>query len=514
VSALHTLAVPSGADLDSAPPVPAGLRVVAGAQHLSRRVWLDTFDRALLAKHVELYLEEDEEAGAGLVVRGAGITTRAGGPAGIDPGGAVSVGSLAPAVAEVVLPLARGRALLSLAAAGVAERQLAVLDDEDKTVCRLTTTRFTAAGAPPGMVIVTVDSLRGYEAAAEEVAGTLAAVPGARVVSGAPVQAWLEALGSAAAPGSLPAGRGLTSDMPAAAAVSLIISRLLATVEANLAGTLARYDTEFLHDLRVAVRRARTAVKLSDGVLHDGLRDRLAEELKWLGDATTPPRDMDVYLESWPDMESQVSEELRPHVEPFLRLIEERTKVAHRELREALGSRRLTRLLETGRELSEANDTRRHTEASFGAFVARSLRDTLERVSKRGRRLRPDSPDEAVHDLRKRAKELRYMLEFSEALLPAERWAELVRDLKALQDALGAFNDSSVQRAFVLDGAEALTDPPVHTLLALGELRGSLARQARQARRQLPDRLAGLERWRSEGLFWDLLAAGKDRLPL
>ena len=50
--------------------------------------------------------------------------------------------------------------------------------------------------------------------------------------------------------------------MPAGAAAAAILLRLLDTIDANVAGVLADTDTEFLHDLRVSVRRTRSALKL------------------------------------------------------------------------------------------------------------------------------------------------------------------------------------------------------------------------------------------------------------
>ena len=43
------------------------------------------------------------------------------------------------------------------------------------------------------------------------------------------------------------------------AAAALIAGRLVELIEANLPGTLADIDSEFLHDLRVGVRRTRSA---------------------------------------------------------------------------------------------------------------------------------------------------------------------------------------------------------------------------------------------------------------
>ena len=90
--------------------------------------------------------------------------------------------------------------------------------------------------------------------------------------------------------------------MPAAAALATVLTALLDTLEANVNGTVRDIDTEFLHDLRIAVRRTRSALKLAGDVLPGGLAGRFRPEFKWLGDLTTPTRDLDVYLLGYPSM--------------------------------------------------------------------------------------------------------------------------------------------------------------------------------------------------------------------
>ena len=75
------------------------------------------------------------------------------------------------------------------------------------------------------------------------------------------------------------------------------------------------------------------------------------------------------------------------------------------------------------------------------------------------------SPPEALHDLRKKGKELRYLLEFFAGLYPAEVVKPMVKTLKALQDTLGRFQDREVQagdaaRARRRGRARATTAPP------------------------------------------------------
>ena len=85
-----------------------------------------------------------------------------------------------------------------------------------------------------------------------------------------------------------------------------ILLQQLDTLEANVDGVLRDIDTEFLHDLRVAVRRTRTALKLLGDVLPGELTLRFASEFRWLGDTTTPLRDLDVYLLALPSMAARL----------------------------------------------------------------------------------------------------------------------------------------------------------------------------------------------------------------
>ena len=95
--------------------------------------------------------------------------------------------------------------------------------------------------------------------------------------------------------------------------------------------------------------------------------------------------------------------------------------------------------------------------------------------------------------LRKDCKELRYLIEMFGSLHdPAQRW-QAVRELKDLQDCLGAFQDAEVQRTELRAFAErmlALRSTPAATLLAMGEIAAGLARRQRDARADFDSRFA------------------------
>jgi CHAD domain-containing protein len=103
------------------------------------------------------------------------------------------------------------------------------------------------------------------------------------------------------------------------------------------------------------------------------------------------------------------------------------------------------------------------------------------------------SAPEAMHELRKRCKELRYLLEIFGSLYdPGEHW-QAVRELKALQDCLGEFQDTEVQIGEIRALAAAMLaagEAPAVTLLAMGEITAGLAARQRAARADFERRFA------------------------
>jgi CHAD domain-containing protein len=110
-----------------------------------------------------------------------------------------------------------------------------------------------------------------------------------------------------------------------------------------------------------------------------------------------------------------------------------------------------------------------------------------------GGRIDDDSPDEDLHELRKRGKELRYLLElFGSSLFPSEVVKPLVRALKDLQDVLGRFQDRSVQTEMLRANADelaAVSGGP-GAVLAAGLVISALEADQRDARDHFAERFA------------------------
>jgi CHAD domain-containing protein len=82
----------------------------------------------------------------------------------------------------------------------------------------------------------------------------------------------------------------------------------------------------------------------------------------------------------------------------------------------------------------------------------------FERIYKRYRKIRrialsldADAGDEAVHVIRIECKKLRYLLEFFAEIIPPGSLETKEKQLRQLQNKLGAFNDCSVQQASLME---------------------------------------------------------------
>ena len=467
------------------------------AARTRRRTWLDTFDWLLY--RAGLTLEQVASAGRTELV----LTERNGEvlaveqlPAGSRPSWPSLVCELPAGPLRARLqPVAGIRALLPVARAISKVGELQALNSDAKTVARLAVDRmavtFPARATVPARL--TVAPVRGYQNQAENVGRVIGAMPGVRADQGSALEAALAAVGRR--PGDLPGKAGgvhLTASLPAVTAMAAILTALLDVLEANVPGTIRDIDTEFLHDLRVAVRWTRSALKLCGSALPAGLAGAYRPEFRWLGDLTTPARDLDVYLLGYPGMAAGLVGATETDLIPFREHLQRSRASAHRQLTTGLRSARFARLRIGWRAaLADVHPARRRL--AVGQLADTRIAAAHRLALRIGGEITAASPPQSLHDLRKRCKELRYLVEMFGSLHDPGQRSQAVRELKALQDCLGEFQDAEVQRDEIrLFAAQMLEQhtAPAETLLAMGEIAASLARRQIRARAQFDGRFA------------------------
>ncbi len=473
-----------------------------------RRTWLDTFDWRLYRAGLVLQFEQARRGGR-LLLNKADGTPQAEQPVTGWPRRPRLAEDLPEGpVRDRIVVLTSPRALLPIVRAVSTVSVTRLLNADGKTVARLVTDRTTvtapsapssgpAAGTtaelPPRLAVTEV---RGYPAQARKAAGLLAAAPGISHASQSVFTAALTALGRHPADYTSGVEAEITATMPAPVAVARLLLRLLDTLDLNVDGVLRDIDTEFLHDLRVAVRRTRSAIKLLGGVLPAELAEHYKTEFKWLGDLTTPTRDLDVHLLGFGPMTRQLVAASPADLEPLRAFLVRRRAREFRRLATALRGPRFRAITDDWRKaLLEIRDVGgpRRRRPTAAALALDTTGRAFRRIVAQGAAITPESPPESLHDLRKRAKELRYLLEFFAPLHDPVAYRKVVGDLKSLQDCLGDFQDSQVQREEIHALADAMLAEraaPAATLLAMGEIAANLTLSQAEARADFARRFA------------------------
>lgn len=476
------------------------------------RTWLDTDD--WLLHEAGLVLEQNESAAGEvrLVLHAADGRDRdqqvgaMAWPARID---ALPDGPVRSSIEHVV----GIRALLPTATLRARHRDVVVLNHDRKIVVRIAVESSASAQGSQLADQLSVSPVRGYQDQADRVAARLSTVPGISAVEESLYERVLRASGRAFGD-DVPEPVELTPSMPARSAVVDVLHGFLSTVERNFGGVITDIDTEFLHDFRVAIRRSRSTLKLTGDVLESVAAEQLGGELKWLGDLTSPTRDLDVYILGLPDMAAGLQSAEPADLDPFRNHLELRRRTEFRRLVQALRSARFRSALDQWRALGLVDEPSDHGDLiSAGELAGDRLRRAHRRVMKRGKAIGPDSPPEDLHDLRKRCKELRYLLEIFRPLHHPSMHRAALKDLKAVQEVLGEFQDSEVQGHAVREFATTMLSTgsaPARTVLAMGELTAQLSARQHHARTEFAGRFTAFESAASKRRF-RALAKGRSR---
>ncbi|RMI35362.1 CHAD domain-containing protein [Nocardia stercoris] len=278
------------------------------------------------------------------------------------------------------------------------------------------------------------------------------------------------------------------AEIPASAAVAAALCDQAEVILTTMPGVADGTDTEALHDLRVAVRRARALLKLAGDVLPEPLVLPAAAELRRLGAATTPVRDLDVLLVRLGELAPRLRAATPADLTEFTTHVRRQRNSAHRAMMRELRGNHFTEFVESWR--TELAAVAAGDRAGTSDITLKTLADTRiprigKKVRRRARAITGSAADTEIHRLRKRGKELRYLLEFC---APVTRPRKALRELRKLQNVLGDYQDAVVQRRALPELTEQLLSTATAsaaTVLAVGESAGLLAADQRHTRGKL-----------------------------
>ncbi|MBN2431865.1 MAG: CHAD domain-containing protein [Acidobacteria bacterium] len=224
-----------------------------------------------------------------------------------------------------------------------------------------------------------------------------------------------------------------------------IIGRQGYIMWANTPGTAADLDPEFLHDLRVATRRARFALRLMGPFLGESRCEDLRRELSWVASLLGKVRDLDVFLHMLDHQFPQVNATaaVRERIEGYLK---DKRKDVSGALETALVSARYTELLERMELIYREKD--RPTGDGEAGVSAHSIapdfiEKALAKIEKKQARDAWDFSAVQLHRLRIRFKQLRYTCEFFSDFY-GQRMRKVIQSFVRFQDCLGVHQDAQV----------------------------------------------------------------------
>jgi CHAD domain-containing protein len=248
-----------------------------------------------------------------------------------------------------------------------------------------------------------------------------------------------------------------------------ILRKQFAEVLANEAATRLGRDIEALHDMRVAARRMRAAMRSFRPYLSPTAR-ALEREVKWLQQALGPVRDLDVQLEHLDGLMAE-SAESAEDLAPYRDVLARQRARERKRLIAALDSRRYSRLVARFASQLPKGPARTYAPGRIAApLIARDeILQSYKRLQKRARAVRASSPPDAYHAARIAAKGLRYNVEFfAPAIGP--RANEFIAAVKGLQDVLGDHQDAMVATETLRDHARTARKLTPATVLAMGAM--------------------------------------------
>lgn len=395
-------------------------------------------------------------------------------------------------VRDRVAPAIGVRALLPLAEVDVRSLTLRLVDSEEKTRVRVQVDQQRLAGDryTPLPLRVQVSPLRGYEVDGRRCEELLTDAMG-RLDDGLDATAVaLKAAGHTPGQRAVPRLR-LDPNAPALESLTIVLRHWVDVIDTVRPGVLADIDIEYLHEMRAAVRAARSLLRLGGDLIPEPGASRLTNDLTWLGQLTAPLRDLDVYLLELTG-EGHIDTTGLSDLEPARRSLSAKRRRALNALRTGLNSSRGLSMSETLRasldDVAEASPVTASTTRETAAGLAQTA---YKRIVKSARSITGRSDPDDLHRLRHRCKRMRYLLDSFSSVYAPEAHRTVLKALKALQDCLGDIQDVEVQRRHNIEVAAALSRARAapETMLAMGALQERNLQRSVAARRTMDRRL-------------------------
>lgn len=233
----------------------------------------------------------------------------------------------------------------------------------------------------------------------------------------------------------------LNKSQSIASVLQIMIGSCLAHVQSNVPGALLKLDEEYLHQVRVGLRRLRVVLSIARSFHADTELEFLREQVAGLCVELGRSREWDVFVTQ---TLAPICTRLPEHagLREVLEESERMRRARHAGMEQSLASMDFQRLLLRFGSWMHG-DPQADAETTLERFAAQTLKKRHKQVLKHGEVLVGEDAS-LLHALRIACKKLRYSVEMFGSLYPKSRTSNFVAVLSELQDILGALNDIAV----------------------------------------------------------------------
>lgn len=245
--------------------------------------------------------------------------------------------------------------------------------------------------------------------------------------------------------------RYLDAHQPTEEAVLGMVAELVGLARQQEEGLIADIDSEFTHQYRVNLRKARSLLSLFQKSLSPERYRELRTQLKLIAQATNRLRDLDVFLIAEDDYRAMLPDQFQQGLDTLFKRLQRRRQSTWRNvagtLEEEAYREKVKQIEKLVKDSPDFSSLRSRT--PIKKQVSRKILSQYRNMQRDGAHIDAATPDEQIHELRIEAKKLRYLLELFAELFPRDKVRQLIKALKRVQNSLGRFNDYSSQSLFL-----------------------------------------------------------------
>ena len=239
-----------------------------------------------------------------------------------------------------------------------------------------------------------------------------------------------------------------------------LVQHCLDHLRANETVVLTTNDTEGVHQMRIALRRLRAALRLFKPSLPPDQYEWTIAEAKWLTAELSAARAWDVFADEFLAPVARLYGKDQ-EFDSLMAAVEQARQQSRQRARDAIGTERYTEFLlrlsawlssQAWRDQSVTERTTRLLDP-IGDHSIKLLQKRDRNIRKRGQDIENMS-DDALHELRLAVKKLRYAVDFFQSLYPKKKAKAYRKHLAGLQDSLGYLNDVAAADTLVRELAD------------------------------------------------------------